>query len=102
MLSGIAIAAAIIFYIRWNNEWFSLHSNEEFRLMRLDLDIDRASWVFEMASEWKDDKGSELPADLIDKLSRNLFVQDAGNNRHPKHPSEDLASALWGLLPPSL
>jgi hypothetical protein len=96
IFSGIATAAAVIFYIRWNNAWFHQHANEEFRLKRLDLDIDRASWVVEMALEWKEEKGSEFPSGLADRLSRNLFVDDYQETRHPKHPSEDLASALLG------
>jgi hypothetical protein len=96
VLSGVAVAAAIIFYIRWNNEWFHQHSSEEFRLKRLDLDIDRASWIVEMALEWKDEKGSEFPPGLADRLSRNLFVDDFGDFKQPKHPTEDLASALLG------
>jgi len=91
--SALALAAAIIFYIRWNDSWFRQHADEEFKLKRLDLDIDRASWVVEMAMEWKDEKGTEIPAELISTLSRNLFVAGKDGDR-AKHPSEDLASAF--------
>ena len=40
----------------------------------LELDLDRASWVVEMALEWKDEKGTESPAELVQTRARNLFV----------------------------
>ena len=96
LFSGIALAAAVIYYIRWSNLWFTQHATEEFRLKRLNLDIDRASWVVEMALEWKDEKGTEIPHELVERLSRNLFTEEHGETKGPRHPSEDLASALLG------
>jgi hypothetical protein len=94
-LTLIGLSAMIIFYIRWNDHWFHQHADEEFRLQRLELDIDRASWVVEMALEWKDEKGTEIPAALLARLTENLFAGD--DQRQPvRHPSEDLASALLG------
>jgi len=94
-LTLIGLSAMIIFYIRWNDQWFHQHADEEFRLQRLELDIDRASWIVEMALEWRDEKGSEIPPALLARLSENLFTGD--DQRQPvRHPSEDLASALLG------
>jgi hypothetical protein len=95
-VSGAALAAALVYYIRWNDQWFRQHSEGEFRLRRLDLDIDRASWVVETAFEWKEEKGTEIPPELIDRLTRNLFVADEVDRRGVRHPGEDLASALLG------
>lgn len=95
-VSGVALVAALVFYIRWENQWFHQHANEELRLKRLDLDIDRASWVVENALEWKDEKGSEIPSELLDRLSYNLFADEYSEGKHPRHPTEDLASALLG------
>ena len=90
---AFAFIASIIFYIRWNDNWFRQHADEEFRLKRLELDIDRASWVVEMALEWKDEEGREIPGHLIERLTDNLFVtQD--ESKKVKHPSEDLTSAI--------
>lgn len=92
-LSIAALAAAIIYYIRWNDQWFRQHADEEFKLKQLEFDIDRAGWVFEMALDWKDEKDTEFPEELMERLSRNLFV-----GKHEtipvKHPNEDLASTL--------
>lgn len=92
-LGLLGIGASTLFYIRWTDDWFRQHANEEFRLRRLDLDIDRASWVVEMAMEWKKEKGEEIPADLVARLTTNLFG-DSGGGQAPKHPFEDFAAAL--------
>ena len=94
-MGAIALVALVIYYIRWNDLWFRQHADEEFRLKRLDLDIDRASWVVEMALEWSAEKNTGIPQELIDRLTRNLF-EGGGLSGEAKHPSQDLASALLG------
>ncbi len=92
-VSAFTLVATIIFYIRWIDSWFRRHADEEFRLKQLELDIDRASWVVEMALEWKDEKGTEIPSNLIDKLTENLFIKSETNDK-ASHPSEDIVSAI--------
>lgn len=87
--------ATAVFYLRWANRWFEQHAQEEFRLKRLDIDVDRASWLVETAMEWKDLKGSEIPDALLDRLSRNLFESPVVDDR-PLHPVDQLASQLLG------
>ena len=94
-LGIVALAFTAIYYIRWNDQWFHQIADEEFRLKRLELDIDRASWVVEMALEWKEEKGTEIPTDLINRLSQNLF-SDTEGSRIAHHPNEDIMSALLG------
>ncbi len=84
-----------IYYIRWNAKWSDSHAEEEFRLKRLDLDIDRASWVVEMALEWQKEKNSVIPPELIEPLTQNLF-EDRGGISRTTHPHEDLLAALLG------
>jgi hypothetical protein len=91
--SAFTLIASIIFYIKWNDSWFRKHADEEFLLKRLELDIDRASWVVEMALEWKEEQGRELPPQLIERLTENLFVSQSPTDK-TNHPSEDLTSAL--------
>ena len=69
------------------------HADEEFRTKRFELDVDRASWLVEMALEWKDEKGTEIPKELLDRLSVNLFDK-ANETANATHPSEDILSAL--------
>jgi hypothetical protein len=94
-LGAMAFAATAIYYIRWNDHWFRQHADEEFRLKRLELDIDRASWIVEMALEWQDEKGTAIPEELIDRLTTGLF-SDSTRLDAPRHPNEDLSDALLG------
>jgi hypothetical protein len=84
-----------IYYLKWTNQWFQHHADEEFRTKRFDIDIDRASWVVEMALEWKKEKGTDIPIELLEKLMQNLFVEPA-TQPELNHPAETLASALLG------
>jgi hypothetical protein len=92
---GIAFLGAATFFIRWNHQWFQKHADEEFRLKRLDLDIDRANWLVELTMEWQNITKSEIPHDLTDKLARNLFATDEATNLDI-HPLETLFSSVFG------
>lgn len=93
-LGAAGVAGFVVYYIRWLDQWFRQHAEEEFRLKRFDLDIDRASWVVEMMLEWKDEKQSPPPPELIDRISRNLFMADNRGDTVARHPVQDLASLL--------
>ncbi|MCY1019661.1 hypothetical protein [Pyxidicoccus sp. MSG2] len=90
------LVSTAVFYIRWSNRWLEQHSSEEFRLKRLGLDLDRASWLVETAMEWKEEKGSEIPNILVERLSAGLFTPDVQKEAAPLHPADQLASALLG------
>lgn len=92
---AVAFIALATFLIRWSNQWFQKHADEEFKLKRLDLDIDRANWLVELAMEWENIAKSEMPGDLIDKLARNLFVMEETKS-FDVHPAETLLSAIMG------
>jgi hypothetical protein len=92
---ALAFTATAVFYLRWNNAWFQQHAQEEFRLKQLELDFDRASWVVEMSLEWKDDRQTELPPELLSRLTTGLFLRTEGSDE-PLHPADHLASALFG------
>ena len=90
-LLGFALTA--IFYIRWNDQWFRQHAEQEFRLQQLALDVDRASYATEMLLEWQEDKGGEMPAVMVDRLTAGLFT-DQMEMKRVRHPSEDAITAL--------
>lgn len=92
---GAAFGSTAVFYIRWSNRWFEQHASEEFQLKRLALDLDRASWVVEMAMEWKDEKGKEIAPHLLDRLTANLFAPTKPEHE-ALHPADQLASVLLG------
>jgi hypothetical protein len=60
-LSVAAFAGACVYYIRWEDRWSQIHADEEFGLKRLDLDIDRASWLVEVLLEWRGEEDAEVP-----------------------------------------
>lgn len=82
------------FFIRWNNQWFQRHADEEFRLKRMELDIDRASWFVEMAFEWRDEKGEGIPPEVIERLTQGLFAEKGTD--HVVEPADSLAHVLLG------
>ncbi len=86
----------VLFYIRWQNRWFEQHSQAEFHLKQLELDMERASWIVETGLEWKDIKGSTMPIELLESLSRNLFIAPNEKVEKAIHPADQLASALMG------
>jgi ABC-type multidrug transport system fused ATPase/permease subunit len=90
----VLFVSTAYFFIRWNNQWFQRHANEEFRLKRMELDIDRASWFVEMAFEWKEEKGEEIPLELVERLTQGLFGD--GALEHSVEPADSLAQALLG------
>ncbi|MFY0527200.1 hypothetical protein ACN28I_30000 [Archangium gephyra] len=89
------LVSTAVFYIRWNNRWLEQHASEEFRLKRLSLDLDRASWLVETAMEWKDEKGTEIPNVLVERLSAGLFEPEKPKEASLQ-PADQLASALLG------
>lgn len=92
---AVAFGSTSIYYLRWNNKWFEQHANEEFKLKKYDIDLDRASWLVEMALEWNEEIKTDIPFELLDKLSHNLFDEEKTDDTE-LHPSEQLASAIFG------
>jgi hypothetical protein len=99
VLKQLGFAGAFLggawFYIKWNDRWFRQHADAEFMLKQMELDINRASWVVEMALEWKEEQGRELPRELLDRLTRNLFMAQSQQADGAETPP-DLASILLG------
>lgn len=109
-LKQLGITAAFVgvawFFIKWNDRWFRQHADAEFMFKRLELDVNRASWVVEMAMEWKAEKGTEIPTELLDRLTRNLFKdsdQEEDNGSAPPQLADMLlgAAATAKLVTPS-
>ena len=92
-LGVLGFVLTAIFYIRWNDQWFRQHAEQEFRLQQLALDVDRAGYATEMLLEWQEDKGSEMPAVMVDRLTTGLFTDQTKVER-VRHPLEDAIAAL--------
>ena len=97
-ISGLTLSliGTFIFYIRWLIRWFEQHAQAEFKSKQFQLDIERASWLVETALEWNGSEGEELPKELLESISRNLFSSYEKNTDQVKHPADELASALLG------
>lgn len=59
----------------------------------MEIDIDRASWLVELIFEFKLMKGEEVPRDLLQQLSKNLFGVDQ-DLQHGTNAAQILATAL--------
>lgn len=93
VLPALAFGATSLFYLRWMNQWFKDHQVDELSLRRMELDVDRASWLVEMVLEWHEARGEPLPAGLLESLSRGLF--EGGSAQRPvEHPVEQLGELL--------
>ena len=92
-LGALGFALTAVFYIRWTDQWFRQHANQEFRLQQLALDVDRAGYATEMLLEWQEDKGGEIPAVMVDRLTTGLFT-DQTSATPVRHPSEDATATL--------
>lgn len=78
--------------LKWHEGWSKRHADAEFRFKQLQLDIDRASWVVEVAQEWHKDQGTEVPAELLAQLSHHLFAEHSDGEEAP----ENLTTAVLG------
>lgn len=87
--SVAAFIGNLIYYLKWQNQWFQEHAQAEFRNMRFSADILRASWLAELMFEWEREKERDLPEELITRFSHNLFSDSSINT--PEHPIETLA-----------
>lgn len=94
-LLSVGLAASILYYIRWQNSWASTFATTEQSLQQFHIDVNRANWVVETCLEWRKETESDIPAPLIESLTRGLF---AGREAAPTvlHPADELASALMG------
>ncbi|WP_417737299.1 hypothetical protein [Rosistilla oblonga] len=85
------------FFVKWMHTWAQQHAEEEFRLKQLEIDLDRASWVVEMAFEWDESKQNPIPEKLLDTLSANLFGDSLKLKDAVMTPGEAIAKTLAGL-----
>lgn len=95
-ITSMLIFATLLFYIKWLNRWAQQHADQEFQLQRFQLDISRANWFIETCLEWKKETQSEIPVQIIERMTNGLFQVDKDNSSTVIHPADELASALVG------
>jgi hypothetical protein len=92
---GAAFLFGAWYFVKWNDRWLRQHADAEFMFKQMEVDVNRASWVVEMASEWLEEKKTELPQHVVDVLTRNLFRYSARSEAHEETPT-DIPSLIFG------
>ena len=92
-LSAAMFVATSFGFARWNHAWASRHADAEFWAKSLEVDIDRATWVVELAMEYKESTRLTLPSTLLAVLTRGIF--EASHTSKPlQHPVPDALGAI--------
>ena len=91
----LGLGAVCWYFIRWQDRWFRKHAESEFRLKKQAFDVERAGWVYEMGLAWKKEALSDMPAELVSRLTQNLF-HDHAQLDPVATPADQLASAILG------
>lgn len=94
-VGGVAFFSLLSYYLHWQNSWLEKHAKAEFSHLQMALDIDRASWVVEMALEWNKEGNQPVPGDLLARLTRNMFAAD-GDGEPRQRKSDDFLLTLLG------
>ena len=93
---SFGLIGTILYYIKWQSRWADFHSNSEFQLQQFYIDVNRANWVIESCLEWSKETESEIPAVMLESMTKNLFVGENKDLEQVIHPSDELASAILG------
>jgi hypothetical protein len=98
--AALGFAGATVFLLRFHQQWAKRHADEEFYLKRLELDFERASWLVEMSLEYAAERGTPIPGEMFERLSRGLFgVEASPDVRHPMEALLGAASEAQVKLP---
>lgn len=90
--------ATVVYYIRWTDQWFRDHARVEFQNRKFASDILRASWVAELFFEWKEQKGANMPEELVASFTRHLFEHPGMEGKlHPADQISDLMKEVSSL-----
>lgn len=91
-LSSLSLFGTIVYYLKWNDQWFRQHAQAEFLTKRYQSDMIRATWVAELMAEWKKEYDGAFPESIASAFTKNLFVDDT--IPEVKHPADALSSLL--------
>jgi hypothetical protein len=92
VLVGVFVATAI-YFIKWNDKFFRDHADAELNNSKWAQDIMRASWIAELYIELRKNSGPELPPELLQSFTQNLFTPGADGS-NASHPYEEVLGAL--------
>jgi hypothetical protein len=86
---AVIFGSTLIFYLRWSSQWYREHADIEFSNQVFSRDMLRASWIVEMFFEWKEQKEFDMPVEIYNAISKNLFNERI-SSKQINHPIEDL------------
>jgi hypothetical protein len=89
----VTLFATLIYYLKWNDRWFREHAEGEFASKRYKSDMLRASWLAELVSERAQAKQPDLPPELLEAFTQNLF-RGSTPLAEAEHPFEQLTSLI--------
>lgn len=92
----ILFASTLVYYLKWNDNWFRSHADAEFRNLKLNSDILRASWIAELFFESESDDTVNLPTEVITAFTRNLFT-DPYPGKTQSHPLDSVSGMLGSI-----
>ncbi|EMJ95767.1 hypothetical protein [Leptospira alstonii] len=87
----------LIFVIRWYSAWYKEHADLEISNIKFGADILRASWIAEMYFELKEEKGLELPQEILQAFTKDLFEPIDTGKKLVTHPYEDILKNISEL-----
>lgn len=91
--ASITFVATMVYYIRWNDEWFRRHADIEVMARLYRSDMVRANWIAELVSELESEGDAEVPEELIRALTRNMFAPSIQVSS-TEHPLDSLGEVL--------
>ncbi|MBL8824622.1 MAG: hypothetical protein JNJ77_18700 [Planctomycetia bacterium] len=89
LVFGFATATST--FILWSIGNYNSFAKRELKFQQMGVDIVRASWLVELALEWKKSVGEHIPNVLTERFSRELFTDTEA--KEEDHKSIDLLKA---------
>ena len=96
VLPFVVFSTLLVYFIRWQSAWATLHADEEFRNRSRVVDIGRSAWLFEAVRDAQD-HSQTLPPELVKELSKNLFSHETSSTDSEAHPKTAADMLLQGF-----
>jgi hypothetical protein len=89
----VTLFGTLVYYLKWNDRWFREHAEGEFASKRYKSDMLRASWLAELVSERAQAGQPELPPEMMDSFTQNLF-RGSAQLAEAEHPFEQVTGLI--------
>lgn len=96
-ISMVTLICFLVYFLRWQDYYYSTHADVEISNQLYKNDIMRANWLTEMVYESKPKEEAQFPQELLASFSRNLFSQSISRGNAPSHPYEEVLSVVKGV-----